>query len=270
MMSVVLTSCQCFAPVSERFDSGVGPAAGPDASVVVTPDGSVEAVLDGSVSSVDASMPDASSSFDAGVQLEVCDGVDNDHDGLIDRLPDGGLLEVSCALTAGVCATAHAVCVDGGFTICKYGVDYEVVERRCDGLDNDCDGRVDKSAVRWYVGRDGGAMFNLELFGAEVFLSDAGVVINTANSMVWLNADLVETNRVEFPQRGMLLNSRGCSRSQLDGRGSTRGSYFRKSLRTECTQSGLMDRLRRILSVSRCHSPRMTPRIEPRRTTSMR
>lgn len=53
-----------------------------------------------------------------------------------------------CPLQQGVCAGARHACVGGkvefACTEASYGPDWEPVETRCgDGLDNDCDGRVD-------------------------------------------------------------------------------------------------------------------------------
>ncbi len=79
-----------------------------------------------------------------------CDGRDNDCNGSIDRLADGGLIRGStaCPLSAGVCANAFTSCVDGGIesscSAASYGPNYEVVEARCDGMDNDCDSVVDR------------------------------------------------------------------------------------------------------------------------------
>ncbi|WP_194797570.1 MULTISPECIES: putative metal-binding motif-containing protein [Myxococcaceae] len=56
-----------------------------------------------------------------------------------------------CELSAGVCARVRRGCVDGAFeqtcTAASYGPTYEALETRCDGLDNDCDGRVDTGAL---------------------------------------------------------------------------------------------------------------------------
>jgi len=74
--------------------------------------------------------------------VEVCDGLDNNCDGVID---DG--VSRACPLQKGVCAGASAGCSDAGATCdFAYGPQYQRVETRCDGLDNDCDGVVDRSA----------------------------------------------------------------------------------------------------------------------------
>ena len=53
----------------------------------------------------------------------------------------------SCERTLGVCANKTRACVDGtAEPVCavkSYGPEFELVETSCDGLDNDCDGRVD-------------------------------------------------------------------------------------------------------------------------------
>lgn len=77
-------------------------------------------------------------------QIEECDGEDNDCDGAVDE----GLAPMPCALQEGVCAGSVRPCGGaGGWEPCgpaDYGSDYESVETRCDGLDNDCDGEVDE------------------------------------------------------------------------------------------------------------------------------
>jgi hypothetical protein len=74
---------------------------------------------------------------------EACDGQDNDCDGLTDEQLDGQ----ACPLGDGVCALATRTCQGAqGWSECDYGPDYDQAsELRCDGLDNDCDGRTDEN-----------------------------------------------------------------------------------------------------------------------------
>ncbi len=74
---------------------------------------------------------------------ERCDGVDNDADGMIDDSP----IDTPICPRSGVCASGGTPSCGGamGWT-CNYtSADHEVGrESRCDGLDNDCDGKVDE------------------------------------------------------------------------------------------------------------------------------
>jgi hypothetical protein len=106
------------------------------------------------VACVDGGFAARCDSFDYGAFYETveatCDGRDNDCDGQADSAPDGGVLsQGACELTAGLCAGVARTCRAGQYeAVCSaasYGPGFETSEHTCDGLDNDCDGRADRS-----------------------------------------------------------------------------------------------------------------------------
>jgi hypothetical protein len=76
--------------------------------------------------------------------LEVCDGEDNDHNGVIDDAPR----DCPPCSQQGVCAgTSVARCLGKAKWECgSTAPTYQAKESTCDGLDNDCNGKVDENA----------------------------------------------------------------------------------------------------------------------------
>ncbi len=90
-------------------------------------------------------------STDNRISQEICDGGDNDCDGLVDSL-DGSLQLVQCQNQTGVCNGSMrpaSLCASGTWQNCSathfsaHSQFYESTEASCDGRDNDCNGGTD-------------------------------------------------------------------------------------------------------------------------------
>ena len=140
-------------------------------------DGSVshtDADNDGYAACVDCDDSDAAA---FPMNPEVCDGVDNDCDGIVDQAGttgettwyddadgdgygDAAHSSVSCFAASGQVAD-HTDCDDGALSI------HPGASESCDGVDNDCDGIVDESdavdATTWYQDADGDGYGNMSV-----------------------------------------------------------------------------------------------------------
>jgi len=74
---------------------------------------------------------------------ETCDGTDEDCNGVIDDADQLVPPPAATCLSRGVCQGVRPACRAAAW-ICPYSADFEAVETRCDGLDNDCNGRIDE------------------------------------------------------------------------------------------------------------------------------
>ena len=78
------------------------------------------------------------------INLETCDGIDNDADGSIDEQLDSRAPEST--YQDGICAGAKQVCENGAWLDPPLDSieGYERAESVCDGIDSDCDGATDE------------------------------------------------------------------------------------------------------------------------------
>jgi hypothetical protein len=151
---------------------------------------------------------DDAATRDAGVEdagppsPESCNGQDDDRNGLIDDAPDGGVLTRDCPLTLGVCRGSQSPCRNGQFQPCAYPPTYQRVETACDGVDNDCDGQVDRSVTKTLFSWDAGRPLGLcdragpsplcadDILGLQLLPTRGGYLFNSGSRVGFLDEEL--------------------------------------------------------------------------------
>ena len=123
-------------------ETGNGSASGVDTLTTTSGSGP-----DPDTGSETGSDPDTGESDDCVPQQEVCNGMDDDCDGVVDNGNPGGGEACDSGLL-GVCAAGETVC-EGGEIVCDPLV--EPQSETCNGMDDDCDGVADN-------GNPGGGM----------------------------------------------------------------------------------------------------------------
>lgn len=80
---------------------------------------------------------------------EICDGKDNDCNGIIDDIPAFCYTGPIGTQGVGICKTGTHVCENGTYSACIGEVTPQ--EEVCDGLDNNCDGTIDEGCTKCSV-----------------------------------------------------------------------------------------------------------------------
>lgn len=126
-----------------RTDSGSGGtgAAGSDGPGPIDDGGTDAGETDAAVDADTMNKPDGALPMCTPTGPETCNGKDDDCDF---RADEDVTAPANNCLQRGVCAGTAPTCTNGKFS-CRYENDFESDETKCDGKDNDCDGRVDES-----------------------------------------------------------------------------------------------------------------------------
>jgi hypothetical protein len=110
---------------------------------------------------------------------ELCNGVDDDCDGLTDE----DVPPLPVCLDLGVCAVVVARCDGAAGFACDYPSSHQAVETRCDGLDNDCDGLTDED-LQWKGLALGAACIGPGVCGAGTVVCSPLTLAATCSTLV--------------------------------------------------------------------------------------
>jgi len=110
---------------------------------------------------------------------EICDGEDNDCDGLVDEGNPGGGASCTSGLP-GDCSAGTTVCTSG-HVVCSATVRPGQRAESCDGRDNDCDGFVDNGVKRAFFRDADGDGYGNPAARVDACTAPAGYVANSAD-----------------------------------------------------------------------------------------